>query len=112
MQMIIFLFLPSCFAIPIRTPPGVTPTVMQIELSQDKVYEELLKIKPVKATGPNMVSPKLLKLAGKSIVPSLTSIFYISAQTTWKNAIVSAIYKKDNETERELSSDFNPKCTW
>ena len=57
---------------------------MQIELSQDKVYEELLKIKPVKATGPNMVSPKLLKLAGKSIVPSLTSIFHISAQTTWK----------------------------
>lgn len=78
---------------------------MQIELSQDKVYEELLKIKPVKATGSDMVSPKLLKLAGKSIVPSLTSIFHISAQTnsvpcTWKNAIVSAIYKRDDETER------------
>ena len=79
---------------------------MKIELSQDKVYEELLKIKPVKATGPDMVFPKLLKLAGKSIVPSLTSIFHISAQTnsvpsTWKNAIVSAIYKKDDETERD-----------
>ncbi len=79
---------------------------MQIELSQETVLEELFKIKPVKATGPDMVSPKLLKLTGQTIVPSLTSIFKKSAHSnlvlcTWKNANVSAIYKKDNDTERD-----------
>lgn len=57
----------------------VTPTVMQIELSQDEVYEELLKTKPIKETGPVMVSPKLLKLADQTIVPSLTYIFQKSS---------------------------------
>ena len=59
----------------------VTPVVMNIEITQDHVSKEILQIKPNKATGPDNISPKLLKLAGNSIVPSLTSIFEISVQT-------------------------------
>ena len=32
----------------------ITPTVLQIELSQDKVYKDILKTKPIKATGAEM----------------------------------------------------------
>ena len=76
----------------------VTPVVMYIEITQDHGSKEILQIKPNKATGPVNISPKLLKLAGNSIVPSLTSIFEISAQTNtvprkWKTANVTEIFK-------------------
>ena len=94
----------------------VTSTITHIEISQDIVYKEILKLKPGKASCPDNISPKLLKMADKSIVPSLTSMFQISAQTnivpcTWKNTNVSAVYKKEDEAERELSPHFYPLCS-
>ena len=93
----------------------VTPTITHIEISQD-IYNEISKLKPGKASGSGNISPKLLKMADKSIVPSLTSIFKISAQTnivpcTRKNANVSAVYKQEDEVERELLSRFYPLCS-
>lgn len=68
----------------------VSLTVMQIELWQDKVYEKLLKIKPVKATGPDMVFPKLLELADQTIVPSFVTKFWGS----WRNlALDEGLFK-------------------
>jgi hypothetical protein len=94
----------------------VTPTVANIEITQELVCQEISKLKPNKATaGPDNISPKLLKLAGESVVPSLTSIFKISAHTNlvpdkWKNANVTAVYKNDDEAEKENYRPISILC--
>ena len=59
----------------VYTVNKVTPTVANIVITQELVCQEISKLKPNKATGPDNISPKLLKLVGESVVPSLTSIF-------------------------------------
>ena len=58
-----------------------------------------------KATGPDGASARLLKCAGMSIAPSLTSVFKKSVeackpQDQWKIARVSAAFKKGREEDR------------
>ena len=58
-----------------------------------------------KATGPDGVPARLLKSAGTSIAPSLTSVFGHSAEACkppdqWKIARVSAAFKKGREEDR------------
>ena len=58
-----------------------------------------------KATGPDSVSTRLLKYAGMSIAPSLTSMFKQSVEACkppdqWKIARVSAALKKGREEDR------------
>ena len=53
-----------------------TPTMTSITISQKEIEEKIcnLEVKK-KATGPDGVSLCLLKYAGMSIAPSLTSVF-------------------------------------
>ena len=58
-----------------------------------------------KASGPDSVAPKLLKFAGESIIPSLLYVFNTSATcntvpATWKTTNISALYKSDDETDK------------
>ena len=51
--------------------------------------------------GPDNIPPKLLKLVGDSIVPSLLSLFRLSLNTSrvftsWKTARLTPVYKKDD----------------
>ena len=52
-----------------------TPTMTSITISQKEIEEQICKVKVKKATGPDGVSTRLLKYAGMSIAPSLTSMF-------------------------------------
>ena len=52
-----------------------TLTMTSITISQKEIEEKICKLKVKKATGPNGVSARLLKYAGMSIAPSLTSVF-------------------------------------
>ena len=52
----------------------VTPTVMDINITYESVSQGLLNLKPDKACGPDKVSPKLLKSAGRALIPSLLSL--------------------------------------
>ena len=66
----------------------------------------LKKLKNNKASGPHDVAPKLLKRAGDTLIPSLLSPFYISVscnvvRTAWEFARVSALLKKDDETDKK-----------
>lgn len=84
----------------------VTPCVMNINLSQEVIVSSMAKLRADKASGPDRVAPKLLKFAGDSIIPSLLSVFQISATcnsvpTTWKAANISALYKSDDETVKQ-----------
>ena len=57
----------------------VTPTVMDINLTYERVLQGVLNLKPDKACRPDKVSPKLLKNAGWALIPSLLSLFTSSA---------------------------------
>ena len=74
-------------------------TITSIKISQKEIEEMICKLKVKKAKGPDGVPARLLKLAGKSIAPSLTSVFGHSAKACkppdqWKIARVSAAFKK------------------
>ena len=78
---------------------------LSIKISQKEIEEMICKLKVKKAMGPDGVRARLLKSAGKSIAPSLTSVFGHSAKACkqpdqWKIARVSAVFKKGCEEDR------------
>ena len=79
---------------------SITPTTI-IERS---VQEKINKLKVNKSTGSDGISPKLLKLAGNTIVPALVDIYNYSINrrvvfSSWKMARLTPIFKKDDETD-------------
>ena len=82
-----------------------TPTMTSITISQMEIEEKDLYVKSEVSCGPEDVSARLLKYAGMSIAPSLTSLFKHSVDTCkppdqWKIARVSAAFKKGREEDR------------
>ena len=80
-------------------------TSTSIKISQKEIEEMICKLKVKKATRPDGVPAKLLKSAGKSIAPSLTSVFGHSTKACkppdqWKIGRVSAAFKKGREEDR------------
>ena len=85
---------------PICAPP---PPLSEVKLSEDSVLQQIKHLKPNKATGPDGISPKLLKLANQALSTHLTSLFRWSIDheivyESWKQARVSPIFKKDDST--------------
>ena len=75
-----------------------------INASEQEVYELLISLDPQKATGPDGISPKLLKLAGWSVVPSLTKLINLSLSLgivpqLWKQANVIPLHKKGDRSD-------------
>ena len=73
-------------------------------LTNQVVEEKVNRLKANKSSGPDEVSPKLLKLAGKAIVPALTDIFNYSIKRrtvffSWKTAHLTPIFKKEDQTD-------------
>lgn len=65
---------------------------------------------PSKASGPDNISPRVLKQTAKSISPSLARIFNFSLATKtvpklWKQANVTPLYKKNN---RQMVKNYRP----
>jgi hypothetical protein len=62
--------------------------------------KKLLKgLNPNKASGPDQISPRLLKELHQEVTPILTHIFQISLKTgivpeDWKHSIIVPVYKK------------------
>ena len=85
-------------------PPVFTTTrTSSIVISNRTVLEKINKLKTSKATGPDGISPKLLKLAGNTLVPTLVDMYNYSITRSvvfspWKTARLSSIFKKDDET--------------
>ena len=93
----------------------VTPTVMRIELTHEAIGKGLKKLKADKACGPDKVAPRLLKSAGDTIIPSLMSLYTLSASRNlvpdkWKAATVSPLYKKDDETDKHNYRPISLLC--
>ena len=85
--------------------PGILPEGLQsIEVSEDEVRDLIKCINISKSTGPDKVSPRLLKEAGGTIVPSLTKLFNMSLRLSkvprsWKLANVLPLFKKGSNSD-------------
>lgn len=78
--------------------------LMEITISSQSVGEKVNSLNTNKSPGPDSISPKLIKLAGNAIVPSLVSLYHVSIKcravySDWKIARLTPIYKKDDETD-------------
>jgi hypothetical protein len=84
---------PEEYVVPAQTTFSmISPTV-------NAVFKKLKAINERKATGPDKIPCKLLKIAAEIIAPSLTQIFDKSIRTSifpddWKLARVTPIFKK------------------
>lgn len=88
---------------------------MNIFISHANVVESMKRMKANKACGPDNVFLRLLKYAGKELIPS----FFISIHqeyvrnsvpALWKTANVSALFKKDDETDKQNYQQISPLC--
>ena len=79
------------------------PCISDINLSSLDIVRKITLLKNYKATGPDGISPKLLKLAGTAVVGPLTSLFMQSIReyrvyNNWKVARLTPVFKKDDPT--------------
>lgn len=77
-------------------------SINTIVASEKEVLDLINVIDTSKSTGPDGISPRLLKAAGSSIVPSLTRLFNLcllhkKIPDLWKKANVIPIHKKDDK---------------
>ena len=84
-------------------PPSKYPDMPDLNITETGVIKLLSDLNPNKASGPDEIPGRLLKLAAAQIAPSLTFIFNQSLRTgdlpeDWRKANVSPIYKKENRT--------------
>ena len=85
------------------------PTISEVNLMQHNVRREINELKTNKSTGPDNISPKLLRLAGNDIASSLTKLYHVSLNngvvfSSWKIARLTPIFKKDEESDVELKT--------
>ena len=81
------------------------PTLAVIGIQEDIVKSKILNLKTNKATGPDEVAPRLLRLLGGTVAPPLVSLFTSTFKTgvvplEWKTAKLTTVHKKDDKTDR------------
>ena len=77
----------------------VNEKLSNLDILEEDVSDLLKTLDVNKATGPDYISQKMLKMAGDTIVPSLTKLFNLSLRLAkypaqWKKANVVPIFKK------------------
>jgi len=80
--------------------------LMQIEISENKVRNELSKLKVNKSEGPDDIHAKLLYELGDQLAAPLTKMFNLSLNTgivpqDWKDANVTPLHKKGSKDKPE-----------
>ena len=89
---------------PLTSPcPKPLPSISDINLSSLDTDRKITLLKNNKATGPDGISPKLLKLAGNAVVGPLTSLLMqsiceCSVYNNWKVVRLTSVFKKDDPT--------------
>ena len=73
-----------------------SPRLTDAYVSKSLVADKLKALKTRKSTGPDNIPPKLLKLAGDAIVPSLLSLYRLILESVVNDIIVRHVYKANN----------------
>jgi hypothetical protein len=89
-------------------PPS--PPMPEIEISRNGILKQLQDLKVDKASGPDLIPPKILKAAANPISFCLERIFQASLSTgtvpdDWKQANITPVFKKG---ERFKASNYRP----
>ena len=84
--------------------------IQEIRTTSEEVLDILKSINANKATGPDGISPRMLKEAATSIAPSLANIINLSLEKCifpkiWKQANIIPIHKKN---DRHLPTNYRP----
>jgi len=97
-----------------QLPPLMTTltpaTLNEINVTVNEVLDILMSLDTSKASGPDMISARMLKESARSIAPSLHRLIQLSLTTQyvpqcWKEANVIPIYKKGNKS---LCNNYRP----
>ena len=78
--------------------------IHKLQISNSGVLDQLNKLNPSKAQGPDGIPPWFLNTYAAQLAPILQNIFQLSVDSSqvpeaWKNANVTAIYKKGSRAE-------------
>jgi len=81
-----------------------------VKATEQEVNDQLMTLDPSKATGPDGIGPRLLKEAGRTIVPTLTRLINLCLSTStvpdmWKQANVIPLFKKGDDS---LMNNYRP----
>ena len=76
----------------------------QVVLNREAVSRKINSLQVKNSAGPDNIHPKLLRVAGDTVIPSLVSLYQhsIDRETVflqWKVARITPLHKKDNETD-------------
>ena len=98
---------PSDIPAPSGTP---YPPMPQINISRNGILKQLLDLKINKASGPDLIPPRVLKAAANPISFCLERIFQASLSTgivpnDWRQANITPVFKKG---ERFKASNYRP----
>ena len=88
----------------LATSTKIVPCVNNIALLPLAIERKLANLKTNKATGPDGISPKILKEAGDAMLSPLMFLYNMSLKdgyvfSQWKTARVNPVFKKDEVTE-------------
>ena len=93
-----------------RIPDIDYEPLSEITISLDTVEDILRNLNPSKASGPDRISPRMLKETYREIAPSLTTLFNRSLEdaqfpSQWKEAEVTPLHKKG---DKSVEGNFRP----
>ena len=96
---------PDNFVLPEPPPLEEGDKIQSFTVTEEDIFTELRKLKVGKSVGPDGLSNELLKMAARSLAPSLTSLYNRILTTSaypraWKRANVTPIYKKGSRQEK------------
>ena len=88
----------------------ISPTCPDLTLHYPTLLKDILTINLRKATGPDCVSPRDLKLCGESIIRGLQPLFKLClvhsrVPSLWKTSRMHTVYKKGDSTDK---SNYRP----
>ena len=77
-------------------------SIESLNISEEDVYDELCKIDPSKASGPDEIPGKILKQYAHWLSELLTKLFTMSLQTgklpqDWRSANIAPVFKSGNK---------------
>ena len=85
-------------------PDRLTDELHQIRINECEVEDVLKILDTSKATGPDLINPRLLKEAASILKYPLCKLFNLSLETStfpsdWKNANVTPVFKKNSPSD-------------
>ena len=75
----------TCVTLCVSAPPPPPPRVGHLHIHRPGVEKQLQQLNPTKASGPDEIPPRLLKLIAHEIAPALSFLYQQSYNTYWCN---------------------------